>query len=54
MEENVKEQCRQKILKAARKLIAEKGAANTTLRNIATEAGVSNGALYYYFHSKDL
>jgi len=45
---------RAKILEAARKIVAERGVHNTSLRAIASEAGISNGALYYYYNSKDL
>ncbi len=43
-----------KIIDAARKIVAERGVHNTSLRAIAQEAGLSNGALYYYYNSKDL
>lgn len=43
-----------KILESARKIVVQRGVYNTNLRDIAKEAGMSNGALYYYFNSKDL
>lgn len=41
------------IIAAAATLCAQKGIAETSLREIATEAKVSNGTLHYYFPSKD-
>ncbi|MEA2100996.1 MAG: TetR/AcrR family transcriptional regulator [Thermodesulfobacteriota bacterium] len=41
------------ILEAAGRVLSRKGILNATLRDIATEAGISNGKLYYYFKSKD-
>jgi AcrR family transcriptional regulator len=44
---------KQKILDAAEKLIAEKGYAATSLRQIIAEAGVNLAAVHYHFGSKD-
>ena len=52
---NVKksEETRTRILEAALKLFRERGFENTTMRDIAKEAGMALGAAYYYFDSKD-
>lgn len=42
-----------RILDAAEKLIAEKGFAATSLRNITSEAGVNLAAVNYHFGSKE-
>ncbi len=44
---------RSQILDAAEALIARLGVQGATLSQICTEAGVSNGALYHYFKSKE-
>lgn len=44
---------KQKIIEAAKKVLAEKGIYNMTLQSIADEAGISKGALYYYYNTKD-
>lgn len=41
-----------KILKAALKLFASKGYANTTVDQIVDEAGVNKALLYYYYKNK--
>lgn len=41
-----------KIIKAAEKMVAQLGVANTSLQAIADEAGISKGALYYHYNSK--
>ncbi|SMC00072.1 transcriptional regulator, TetR family [Thermanaeromonas toyohensis ToBE] len=46
-------QIKQKIFAAARRLFVEKGYHNTSIPDIVTEAGVSIGALYHYFESKE-
>ena len=43
----------EKIRAAAKKLFTEKGFANTTVRNVAEEAGVNIALLNYYFRSKE-
>ena len=50
---STKEKTKIKILKSAVDLIIEKGFENTTLREIAKEAGVSNPTIYNYFPSKE-
>lgn len=47
------EQTRAAIVTAALKLFREQGYDKTTMRSIATEAGVSLGNAYYYFSSKE-
>lgn len=47
------EQTRALIVETALRLFAEKGFDRTTMRAIATEAGVSVGNAYYYFSSKE-
>ncbi|GAA0576205.1 TetR family transcriptional regulator [Kribbella sandramycini] len=47
------EQTRELILSTALRLFREQGYAKTTMRAIATEAGVSVGNAYYYYSSKD-
>lgn len=44
---------RQAVLEAALRVFARSGASAATLEDIATEAGVSRGALSWHFHSKD-
>lgn len=47
------EQTKQLILSTALRLFKEKGYAETTMRAVAREAGVSVGNAYYYFPSKE-
>ena len=49
----MKDQKRKEILKIGTRLFVEKGFENTTTRDIARAAGISNAALYYYFDSKE-
>jgi AcrR family transcriptional regulator len=44
---------RQQIVDAARARFASHGFARTTMADIVTESGLSNGAIYRYFTSKD-
>ena len=44
---------RQALLDAAAKLFARKGYAGTNLAEIAGEAGIKTGSVYYHFASKD-
>lgn len=46
-------QTRALVLETALAMFRTKGFAKTTMRGIATEAGVSLGSAYYYFSSKD-
>lgn len=44
---------KERIERAALKLFVERGVAETSIRDIAREAGVSQGAMYNHFESKD-
>jgi AcrR family transcriptional regulator len=44
---------RQEIIDAAYRCFASKGFHQTTMRDIYAEAGLSPGAIYHYFNSKD-
>ena len=44
---------RAKLIEAALHLFAEKGVDNTSIKDIAREAGVAQGLLYHYFAGKD-
>ena len=44
---------RQKIIEAGSRLVAQKGIEKTSLADIAEEAGISKGSLYYYYASKN-
>ncbi|PKN77376.1 MAG: hypothetical protein CVU52_00700 [Deltaproteobacteria bacterium HGW-Deltaproteobacteria-10] len=44
---------RTRIIDAAGKLMADKGVKQTTLADIAREAGISRGTLFYYYASKN-
>ncbi|WP_217991890.1 TetR family transcriptional regulator [Rhodobacter maris] len=46
------EQTREKILDAAARLFCVRGIAQTTLEQIAREAGATRGAFYWYFKDK--
>jgi len=46
------DETRQRILEAARKLFGRRGFDTTTVREIADEVGITDGALYYHFRSK--
>lgn len=43
---------RNQILDAAARLFAEKGFHSTTIKDIATEAGIAHGTIYNYFENK--
>jgi AcrR family transcriptional regulator len=47
------EDTRRKIYEAAMELFREKGFEETTMRDIAANAGVALGGTYYYYSSKD-
>lgn len=51
--EDKKQQTNQKILKAVRELVNEKNYDSITIREIAARAGISIGAYYKHFNSKD-
>ncbi len=44
---------KERIERAALKLFVEQGVAETSIRDIAAEAGISQGAMYNHFESKD-
>ena len=44
---------RQQIIEAGTRMIVQKGIEKTSLSDIAKEAGISKGSLYYYYASKD-
>ena len=46
------EETRNRILDAALRLFRERGFEETTMRDVAAEAGVATGAAYYYYRSK--
>lgn len=48
-----KEEAKAKIVKAARVVFAKKGYHDATMDDIAKELGVSKGALYSYYESKE-
>ena len=47
------DQTRERLYQTAMKMIARQGFDATTMRAIASEAGVAPGATYYYFDSKE-
>jgi AcrR family transcriptional regulator len=49
---SIGEATRRKIISISMKHIGEHGYAKATLNNIADDAGVTSGAVYYYFKSK--
>ena len=51
--EESQEQTRQRLIAAACKQVAERGFASTTVRDIAREAGYTQGAFYSNFQSKE-
>ena len=51
--EREKEQRRQNILKAAKRLFIERGFKSVTVANIAEKSELSKGAIYLYFSSKE-
>ncbi|GAA0972477.1 TetR/AcrR family transcriptional regulator [Acrocarpospora macrocephala] len=44
---------KESVLLAAAKVFAEKGFSSATVRDVADEAGMLSGSLYYYFDSKE-
>ncbi|MEV3965685.1 TetR/AcrR family transcriptional regulator [Nocardia sp. NPDC050193] len=51
--DNRRTDTRDRILSVALRLFAEQGYANTTLREIAEELGVTKAALYFHFKTKE-
>src|SRR5947207_14664156 len=52
IQELVKKARRNQILDAATKVFAEKGFHPTTIKDIASEAGIADGTIYNYFENK--
>jgi AcrR family transcriptional regulator len=50
---DVSEQRRSQILQAASRVFARRGFQETRMDDIVSESGLSKGALYWYFESKD-
>jgi AcrR family transcriptional regulator len=48
-----KEEAKKRIIAAGVEVMCEKGYSQTTMEDIAAHLGVSKGALYLYFNSKD-
>jgi len=44
---------KEQITKTARELFTERGYFNTSIRDVSKEAGLSTGAIYYHFKSKE-
>lgn len=44
---------KQNIIEAAQRLITRQGVEKTSMRAIAEEAGITTGAIYYYYKSKE-
>lgn len=51
--ESIREESREKILSHSLRLFARQGYAATSVRQIAREAGISQGLLYNYFEGKE-
>lgn len=49
----ITEDRREQIIDAAMRVFAQKGFARATNRDIAHEAGITSGLIYYYFKSKE-
>ncbi len=49
----VEEDRREQIIDAAMRVFAQKGFARATNRDVAREAGITTGLIYYYFASKE-
>lgn len=47
------EETRERIVDAALRLFRDKGFDETTMRDVAAEAGIATGGAYYYFRSKE-
>ncbi|WBL17082.1 TetR/AcrR family transcriptional regulator [Sutcliffiella sp. NC1] len=48
-----KEDKRQKLIEAAYKVFSQKGFNNTSVKEVAQEAGITPGLVHYYFKSKE-
>ena len=51
--EEIRQATRNAIVEAAMRCFAQRGYAQTTIRHIAAEAGISIGLMYHYFDSKE-
>jgi AcrR family transcriptional regulator len=51
--EDKRERTRQAIIQTALRLISEKGVEGTSVLEVTNALGISNGAFYYHFRSKD-
>ena len=49
----IKEETRKKLIKAARKAFAAKGFANASMDDLTAKVGLTRGALYHHFASKE-
>ena len=52
MKENIEYEKREELLKAAKEEFLEKGYNKASLRSICAKAGVTTGALYFFFENK--
>jgi len=52
MKQDAKYEKKELLIEAAKKEFLEKGYNNASLRNICTQAGVTTGALYFFFENK--
>ena len=53
LSQEMREHSRANLIEAGRKLFAEKGYFNTRISDIAQDAGMSQGNVYWYFSSKE-
>lgn len=53
MKQNVEYKKRELLIEAAKKEFLEKGYNKASLRNICSQAGVTTGALYFFFKNKE-
>lgn len=53
LSQEMREQSRTALVEAARKLFAERGYFNCRISDIAAQAGMSQGNVYWYFSSKE-
>jgi AcrR family transcriptional regulator len=51
--EQIRQATRTAIVEAAMTCFAQNGYAHTSIRQIATQAGISSGLMYHYFESKE-
>src|SRR3989338_6150138 len=53
MNRRTAEESKESIIEAAVKVFSEKGYSQTTIREVAREAGISVGGVYIYFKNKE-